>query len=164
MERAVIALGSNVGDRKNQIKSAALKVATLGTDIEYSHFYESRPWGVENQAYFLNAAMSIVTKLTPMELLQELQQIEITLGRKKRRKWGPREIDLDIILYGTQKIDEESLIIPHPYFRERCFVLLPLSELKVGHKLVTPIFKTSISTMISSLDKSGVTRLKERIR
>ncbi len=96
--------------------------------LDISTVYESDPWGVEDQPPFLNCVVKMETSLSPRDLLRELQSIERKIGRKRRFRWGPREIDVDILLYGGEVIREKDLEIPHPRMRERDFVLVPLVE------------------------------------
>jgi 2-amino-4-hydroxy-6-hydroxymethyldihydropteridine diphosphokinase len=101
----------------------------IGTVSAASDVYETPPWGVESQPHFLNACVVVETTLAPLELLFELKEIEQALGRKKRDRWGPREIDLDILLYEDIEMEDESLSIPHPLMGERAFVLVPLATI-----------------------------------
>jgi 2-amino-4-hydroxy-6-hydroxymethyldihydropteridine diphosphokinase len=130
MRRTAIGIGSNVGDRLANVRKAVRAIAErVGTVSAASDVYETPPWGVESQPRFLNACVVAETTLAPMELLSELKEIEQALGRKKRGRWGPREIDLDILLYEGVEMDEESLSIPHPCMGERAFVLVPLAAI-----------------------------------
>lgn len=94
-----------------------------------SRFYATKAWGIENQPDFANAVMEIKTELSPHDLLRALQKIELEMGRKRTEKWGPRIIDLDILLYDNLQINDETLKIPHPYMQERDFVMIPLREI-----------------------------------
>lgn len=123
--------GSNLGNRRENIKKALDYLAkTRGVRIEKaSRIYETEPVGGLAQNRFLNAAIKIQTSLTPQLLLKALKKIEKDLGRKKTVRWGPREIDLDILLYADKIIKRKNLIIPHPRMFEREFVLRPLREI-----------------------------------
>ena len=131
VEEVYLALGSNLGDREQNLGKAieALRERKGIRYISASSFYESAPVGVEDQPDFLNAAVKIETGLSPLDLLAATQAIESELGRKKTVRWGPRIIDIDILLYGREKICEEGLVVPHPRMTERPFVLLPLREI-----------------------------------
>lgn len=128
---AYLSLGSNIGDRAAYLKQA---VRLLNCDEAISvqaisSIYETKPVGYTNQAYFLNIALRIYTNLTPYTLLDHIQEIEKQLGRTREIHWGPRTIDLDILLFNNENIEAESLIIPHPRMYERAFVLAPLYEI-----------------------------------
>jgi len=126
-----IGVGSNLGDRKKHIEDAIEKLKNIeGVEVKrVSSIYETEPVGGPKQGKYLNGAIEIETGLGPRELLGKLQDIEKKLGRKKTVKNGPRTIDLDILLYGDNKIDEPDLKIPHPNMREREFVMKPLKEI-----------------------------------
>lgn len=128
---AYLALGSNVGDREEFIEQAITLLAqTLGIKVvKRSTNIETEPEGKTNQPPFINAAVEISTTLKPHELLDMCREIEHTLGREREVEWGPRPIDLDILLYGDQVVSEEDLTIPHPLMHERLFVLAPLKEI-----------------------------------
>ncbi len=130
-KEAYIALGSNMGNRAANLQ-LALDMMEASPHIGVkarSSMYLTQPWGKVNQADFLNQVTWIETDLRPRELLENLQEIEIKMGRQSFEKWGPRIIDLDIILYGNEIIKETDLIIPHPYAQQRLFVLIPLQEI-----------------------------------
>ena len=127
---AYIGLGSNLGDRGLNLRRAFEHLEELGS-VRASSFRETDPVGVTNQPKFLNAAAEIATELPPRELLERLLEIERELGRDRatERRWGPRVIDLDLLLFGEEEIDEPGLTVPHPRLADRRFVLEPLSEL-----------------------------------
>jgi 2-amino-4-hydroxy-6-hydroxymethyldihydropteridine diphosphokinase len=136
--RAFIGLGSNVGDRRAQIE-AALAAMAAHPRIELvrcTELIETAPWGVEDQPAFLNAVAEVRTILNPKELLQSLKCMERELGRTPGRRWGPREIDLDILLFGDRVIDDPQLTVPHPGLTARPFVLAQLIALDA--RLVHP--------------------------
>jgi 2-amino-4-hydroxy-6-hydroxymethyldihydropteridine diphosphokinase len=128
--RAYIGLGSNLGDREENLRRALARLAELGP-VRSSSFQETDPVGVTDQPRFLNAAAELETELAPRELLERLLAIERELGRDRKReqRWGPRLVDLDLLLYGDVVIDERGLTVPHPRLAERRFVLQPLNEL-----------------------------------
>lgn len=130
MSNCYIGLGSNLGDRKKNIKSAIGKINQLEKTkvMKISSVIETLPVGGPKQGKFLNAAIEIKTGLSPRELLVCLQRIEYELGRKRAVKNGPRTIDLDILLFDDKKINDEDLIVPHQRIKEREFVLMPLKE------------------------------------
>ncbi|PAF35139.1 2-amino-4-hydroxy-6-hydroxymethyldihydropteridine diphosphokinase [Terribacillus saccharophilus] len=131
MKQAWIALGSNIAPRETYIQQA---IQTLNEHAEIklnqvSTVYETDPVGYEDQDQFLNLVAEVETSLKPMELLHVCQKIEQDLGRKRIIRWGPRTVDLDILLYGTENMNVEELILPHPRMHERAFVLVPLAEI-----------------------------------
>jgi 2-amino-4-hydroxy-6-hydroxymethyldihydropteridine diphosphokinase len=129
---AYVGLGSNLGDRESLIRQAAELVGA----VRLSSIAESEPWGYEHQPRFLNAAAELETVLEPRQLLDHLLDVERRLGRERiGPRWGPRTIDLDLLLYGDETIDEPGLIVPHPYLLQRRFVLEPLAELISEQKI-----------------------------
>ena len=128
---AILSIGSNIGDRKTNIEEAVRLINSLdGTGVlKLSGMYETEPVGYEDQPFFLNICVLINTTQSPMELLDSIHDIEDRLKRKRVIRWGPRTIDIDIIIYGDLKIDTEELTIPHPRYRQRAFVLRPLSDI-----------------------------------
>ena len=129
---AWIGLGSNMQEPTGQLKQALKQLSNERQVecLEQSSFYLTPPWGDENQDDFVNAVVRIKTRLEPFELLNYLQTIEARMGRKRgKRRWGPRLIDLDLLVYGDRKIQSDTLEVPHPRIRERAFVLVPLYEL-----------------------------------
>jgi 2-amino-4-hydroxy-6-hydroxymethyldihydropteridine diphosphokinase len=130
--RAYVGLGSNLGDREGLIRQAAGLIAAR----RLSTIRETEPWGLEDQPRFLNAVAELETSLTPRHLLQRLLEVESRLGRERPGvRWGPRTIDLDLLLYGEQAVDEPGLVVPHPRLGERRFVLEPLAELVPAQKI-----------------------------
>jgi len=136
--RAYVGLGSNLGDRESVIADA---VSALGSHpeievVRVSTLRETEPWGPVEQPRFLNGAIALETAFAPRVLLGALLDVERRLGRVRHERWGPRTIDLDLLLYGDSVIDEPGLTVPHPRLRERAFVLEPLLEL--DRSLVVP--------------------------
>ena len=131
MNKAYLGLGSNMGDKKRYLYDAIqilnhheqIMITTL------SSLYETVPWGYVDQDIFMNLVVEIETTLAPIELLDVCQQIENELGRVREFKWGPRVIDVDILIYNDEAIECERLIVPHPYMTERDFVMIPLAEI-----------------------------------
>jgi 2-amino-4-hydroxy-6-hydroxymethyldihydropteridine diphosphokinase len=135
MVECFIALGSNLGDR---LATLGLAVARLRDEPGFalrrvSHSYETEPVGPPQPRY-LNAVAQVGTLLSPRATLSRLQQIEEQLGRLRREKWGSREIDLDLLLYGDRELRETGLTLPHPLYKERAFVLVPLCEISPQHQ------------------------------
>jgi len=127
---AYVALGSNLGDRLEHLRAAARRLeATRGIDlVRSSRVYETEPVGPPQPPY-LNAVVEVETTLTPHELLEAARGVEDSLGRVRAERWGPRTIDVDILVYDELTVDEPDLEIPHPRMHERGFVLVPLGEL-----------------------------------
>lgn len=130
-ERVFLGLGSNLRDRDAALRGALERIGGLpGTEIvRVSSFIETEPWGVEEQPPFLNAVAEIRTALPPRELLAALKEIERELGRVPGPRWGPRQIDVDLLLYGARTVQEPDLVVPHPRLLEREFVCGPLGEI-----------------------------------
>lgn len=134
MAQAIVALGSNMGDRPANLREAADRLGAIGRRTGVSRVYETAPMYVEDQPPFLNAALRLDTALSPMALLRALKCVEQEVGRLKRERFGPREIDLDLIAYGRLEYrywadGVEVLRLPHPRAGERRFVLQPLHDL-----------------------------------
>jgi len=127
-----LGLGSNLGDRAGYLRRALALLAETAVVTACSALYETAPWGLHEQPPFLNAACEIRTALEPHELLGATQRIEAALGRKRRQRWGPRTVDLDILLYDDLVLETEALTLPHPLLAERAFVLVPLAEIAPG--------------------------------
>jgi 2-amino-4-hydroxy-6-hydroxymethyldihydropteridine diphosphokinase len=132
MARAFVGLGSNLGDRESLIRRAAELIGAR----RLSTVIETDPWGHEDQPRFLNAVAEIETPLTARQLLDHLLDVERRLGRERiGPKWGPRTIDLDLLVYGEETIDEPGLVVPHPRLTQRLFALGPLAELVPSLKI-----------------------------
>jgi 2-amino-4-hydroxy-6-hydroxymethyldihydropteridine diphosphokinase len=128
---AYVGLGANLGEPKKQLQEA-LKLLNAADEVEVnrvSTFYRNPPLGPENQPWYVNAVARVRTRLGPEELLRLLQQIETDLGRVRGERWGPRVIDLDLLLYNGEVISAPELVVPHPQMHRRVFVLVPLAEI-----------------------------------
>ncbi len=132
-----LALGSNVGDRLTYLIKSLQEIKKIAEVKAISTVYESEAWGYTNQPRFLNLVVKVHTNLEPHTFLLSLRRIERNVGRRERFKWGPREIDIDILLWGSKVINSKMLHIPHPYLTERDFFLYPLLEL--DEDLLNPI-------------------------
>jgi len=126
-----LGLGSNLGDRAGYLRAALDSLTALRGSIvlRASSIYETDPWGLEAQDAFLNMVTELESSLQPHELLAEAKRIERELGRKERDRWGPREIDIDLLVAGDLRVESDDLTVPHPLVLERQFVLVPLAEL-----------------------------------
>ncbi|MCE4957961.1 2-amino-4-hydroxy-6-hydroxymethyldihydropteridine diphosphokinase [Macrococcoides caseolyticum] len=149
MSIVYISFGSNIGDRAQQINNALKMLDNISDTVitRVSSLYETAPVGGVAQDDFLNGVVEVMTTLTPIALLNEIQSIELKLGRKREVHWGPRTIDLDIILYDDQVIDNERLKVPHPYMHERSFVLIPLNE--IAPDAVHPVLNKEINELVT---------------
>lgn len=159
--RVYIGLGSNCGFKQENLAIARNKIAELeGTRIiKSSSLYLTAPWGRTEQDDFINQVIEIETALEPLALLQDLQKIEIKMGRQRQEKWGPRIIDLDILLFGDEVLDFPELKVPHPLMRQRLFVLVPLQE--VNAELIFPDDGAKIKeVLIRVLAREGNKKIK----
>jgi 2-amino-4-hydroxy-6-hydroxymethyldihydropteridine diphosphokinase len=156
---ACVALGSNLGDPAQQVQRALAALATLPHCqlVLQSSLYRTRPLGPVEQPDFVNAAAALLTRLDAAELLQALKSLEHALGRAAPVvRWGPRLIDLDLLVHGSTRQQDATLTVPHPGIAERAFVLLPLAE--ICPALVVPGVGR-VSTLLQRLDTSGCERL-----
>jgi dihydroneopterin aldolase/2-amino-4-hydroxy-6-hydroxymethyldihydropteridine diphosphokinase len=152
MSVAYIGIGSNVGKRKENCYRALTLLKQKGIKItKMSSFHETEPWGYKNQPSFLNMVIEAETKLGARDLLETLQQIEKKLGREKSFKWGPRTIDLDMLLFDNMSVQENDLMIPHPLMHKREFVLKPLCEITPA--LRHPVLKVSVQKLLEQLHR-----------
>ncbi len=143
-------LGSNSGDRKMMLSTAARLIGLqIGKVTALSKLYETQPWGKADQPDFLNQAVEVQTMHTPAEVLRRILAIEVEMGRLRTGpQWGPRAIDIDILLFGEAKVNQPDLVIPHPRLHERNFALIPLMEL--APELVHPVLNTTIEDLYFS--------------
>jgi 2-amino-4-hydroxy-6-hydroxymethyldihydropteridine diphosphokinase len=128
-ETVYLSLGSNLGDRAANLRAAVAQLDAAGRLLAVSALYETQPVDVPDQPWFLNCVAAIETKQTPRELLQLALQVEAAMGRLRMRNRGPRNIDIDVVLFGDRVVDEPGLKIPHPAMHLRRFVLEPLAEI-----------------------------------
>lgn len=156
-ETVYIALGTNLGDREANLRTAKQHLSAKVTITQESPVYITPPWGYTEQPDFLNQVITVCTRLKPLPLLRLLKGIEQHMGREKLILNGPRLIDLDILFYGDQVVEMDNLQIPHPRMEGRAFVLVPLNE--IAPNLVHPLLGISVSEMLSGIDTSGVTPL-----
>jgi 2-amino-4-hydroxy-6-hydroxymethyldihydropteridine diphosphokinase len=151
---AYIALGSNIGDRLQNLLDAAAALPPQVVVRRASTIYETAPWGVLDQPDFLNQVLEVETDLSPEELLPFLKKIEAKLGRQQTIRYGPRRIDLDILFFDDQVLDLPGLQIPHARLHERTFVLVPLADLAPEFR--HPLTGQTVRQMLSELDAGDV--------
>jgi 2-amino-4-hydroxy-6-hydroxymethyldihydropteridine diphosphokinase len=151
---AILALGTNLGNRIENIEDAIRRLTADGSVriSSRSKLYRSAPWGVTDQDWFINACVAIRTKLSPHELLKHCQAVENDMGRVRTIRWGPRIIDVDILTFGDLKIGDPDLTVPHPLIAERAFVLVPLRDVAPELRLNG----RAIDEMLDKLDRSEV--------
>jgi len=150
-KKVYLLLGSNLGDRTQLIQGAILKIdQQVGEVFSRSSFYETAAWGKEDQPSFLNVAIGIETRLSPLDVLAKVLQIEQELGRIRYEKWGSRLIDIDVILYDDLVVDEKDILqVPHPQMQNRKFVLEPLAEIAPDY--LHPVLEKTVSELLQNL-------------
>ncbi|MCF6284512.1 MAG: 2-amino-4-hydroxy-6-hydroxymethyldihydropteridine diphosphokinase [Candidatus Hydrogenedentes bacterium] len=158
-----LSLGSNLGERAAALQAAlrALAAGSSVTLLSHSHCYETEPIGIKNQPPFLNMAVEIETDLDPLELLKTVKAIEQKLGRKESAHWGPREIDIDIILWGQTVFTSAQLTLPHKEFRNRAFVLVPMAE--IAPEAVDPVTGETVANLARRPNMEGWIEKREKI-
>ncbi len=151
-----LGLGSNLGNRKKNLDSAISHLKSkAGSIVKASEVYESEPWGLKNQNFYLNQVIELKTSMSPKNLLKCCKSIENKMGRSRSIKWGERNIDIDILYFSEIILNEDNLTIPHPLIQERKFVLVPLNEL--SKNFIHPIFKkTNHEILKNSKDNSKI--------
>ena len=154
MFNCIIALGSNLGDKAANIDKAIGLLTELGDVklVDRSRNYATEPWGKTDQDWFINAAIAVTTKLAPKDLLARCKEIERRMGRVPTEKWGPRIIDLDLLVYGNVVMDDPVLVLPHPHIGARAFVLAPLMDIAPDRIIAGK----SVRDMHAAIDTTGV--------
>lgn len=163
--RVAVGLGSNIGNRLGNINRALGMIAALGVSkMKASNIYETPPWGNESQRRFLNACVVFDAFCEPFALLREFKEIERGVGRVPREHWGPRELDVDILLWGDFCLRTPTLSIPHPYMHQRAFVLLPLAQ--IAEDMRHPLLGKSIRELLAAMDPKeldGIVKITEAL-
>ncbi len=149
-----LGVGSNLGDRRGNLAAALRGIGPAVHVDAVSSLYETAPVGPQDQPAYYNAACRGATSMTPRALLDHVKRVERELGRSEGPRWGPREIDIDILLFGTEVVEEEGLTVPHPELANRAFVLAPLAEIAAG--LLHPLLGKSIEELAAAVEQAGV--------
>ncbi|WP_018924755.1 2-amino-4-hydroxy-6-hydroxymethyldihydropteridine diphosphokinase [Salsuginibacillus kocurii] len=163
---AYIALGSNIGDRESYLHQGIEALRTteeVSSEIIHSSIYETKPVGVTEQASFLNMVIKINTTKEAADLLSVTQNIEEKADRVREKRWGPRTLDLDILLYNQENMEREDLCIPHPRMTERAFVLVPLAEM-APHMIIPSVQLTVMECLqqLPDAEREGVVKWKSQ--
>lgn len=143
-----LGLGSNINDRLKYLNTAASLIGSCSNieTVEVSSVYETEPWGIKEQGSFLNSVMKVNTTFTPEELLDFVKETEKKAGRKERKKWFEREIDIDILFFGNMVLESERFSIPHKEIQNRKFVLVPMCEL--NGEFIHPVLKKTMNELL----------------
>ena len=161
MHTVYLGIGTNLGDRMNNLQQAISNLSQVMTVTAVSPIYETEPWGVKEQPAFLNMCVSGTTVLNPNTLLNFVKNLETEIGREKTSKWGPRVIDIDILLYNEEIVESNHLVIPHPFMAERAFVLGPLAD--IAPDAIHPGLNKTIAELNTAVDHSTLQQIPEFI-
>jgi 2-amino-4-hydroxy-6-hydroxymethyldihydropteridine diphosphokinase len=151
-----LSLGSNLADRSGNLQDAITRLSSLGEVVEVSSFYETEPVELLAQPWFLNCAVKLNTEKMPRQLLRGVLEIEKKMGRRRGQKKGPRNIDIDILLFGNSTVETKGLTIPHPAMHERRFVLEPLTE--IAPEARHPVLKSTVRELRDALPTGQTVR------
>ena len=154
MAEVYLGLGSNLGNRERNLWLALRRLEPLVRIEDVSSLYETDPVGIEDQPAFLNAVCRTVTGLQPKALLRHIQDVEHEIGRRGGERWGPRPIDIDLLLYGDTVTNGNGVVVPHPEMAARAFVLVPLAE--IAPDVVHPALGKDARSLAQAVDASGV--------
>ncbi|MGQ0799003.1 MAG: 2-amino-4-hydroxy-6-hydroxymethyldihydropteridine diphosphokinase [Pseudomarimonas sp.] len=161
LNQVFVGLGANIGEPFAQLESALNALARLpeSTLVRSSSFYQSPPWGIDSQPPFVNAVAELSTSLSPEHLMASLLAIEHAAGRQRALRWGPRVLDLDLLMFGDFVIEQPGLRVPHPHLHQRAFVLVPLHE--IAPRLVVPGLG-AVSSLLQSVDCTQIKAVSAR--
>jgi 2-amino-4-hydroxy-6-hydroxymethyldihydropteridine diphosphokinase len=149
-----LGLGSNLGNRIENLRSAIIGLEPEARAIRCSPVYETPPWGYEDQPRFLNQVVKVETELAPGDLMEQIKEVENNIGREETFRYGPRSIDIDILFYDDLVIDSPPLIIPHARIPERAFVLIPMADLDPGY--LHPKLDETIENLLEKVNREGI--------
>jgi 2-amino-4-hydroxy-6-hydroxymethyldihydropteridine diphosphokinase len=159
-KRVYLSLGSNVGDREANLHAAIERLGRIGSVAAVSSFYETEPVEFTAQAWFLNCVALLETELMPAQLLAAVLKIEQAMGRRRTREKGPRNIDIDILLFDDEVVNTAGLTVPHPALQDRRFVLEPLAEIAAGIR--HPVLKKTVRELRDKLPAGQIVRKIQR--
>ncbi|MCP4428069.1 MAG: 2-amino-4-hydroxy-6-hydroxymethyldihydropteridine diphosphokinase [Chloroflexi bacterium] len=159
MSQISLSLGTNLGDRRENLRQAVRRLGERMAVTAVSPVYETEPWGETDQPQFLNICLSAITTHSLRETFNFTQQIENELGRQKTYRWGPRLIDIDILFFDEQTVQDDDLIIPHKSLAERAFVLAPLAD--IAPDWAHPAMGKSVAEMLTAVHTADVRQLPE---
>jgi len=154
-----IALGTNLGNRVANLAKARRRLAEHLLLVNASHLYETPPWGITDQPAFYNQVIETSSDADPLDLLHLVKRIEVEMGRVPGLRYGPRLIDIDLLVYGERVMNTPELTLPHPRLFERAFVLVPFAE--IAPDLIPPTQTATISELCSRLDPAGISLVEE---
>lgn len=155
---AYLGLGTNLGDRLHNLQEAVRLLPPQARPVAFSPIYETPPWGYLDQPPFLNQVIQVETNLAPPQLLAHLKDVETRMGRQANFRYGPRLIDLDILLYDDLIYESPNLVIPHPRLHERAFMLVPLADLAAQYH--HPSLGVTIAQLLAGVDTQGIHRYR----
>lgn len=164
--QVLLSIGSNIGERVDNCRRAIEALADIDgvTLLKQSSFYETKPWGTPDrmvdQPDFINCAALVETTLDPLNFLEKLKEIEFNIGRTHSERWGPRIIDLDIVICGDVVMDTEILTLPHRYAAERAFVMIPAAE--IAPEMTYPVLNKSVQEVADAVPRAGEVRRVEQ--
>lgn len=160
MALVYFSIGTNVGERIENLLEAIKGLRNIIHNIKLSYVYETKPWGYQDQDSFLNICVSGRADIEPENLLKKIKSLEQEIGRDETFKWGPRKIDIDMLFYDDRIVDLDDLKIPHREIEERAFVLIPFMD--ISPKFVHPVLKRSIQELASEVDSDGVKKFENQ--
>jgi len=158
VQKILISIGSNMGERTDNCRGAIDALVALDglSVLKESSFYETMPWGKINQQDFINCAVLVESDIAPLNLLEKLKEIEFNIGSNHEERWGPRLIDLDLVIYADVVMESEILTLPHKFAHERAFVMIPAAE--IAPEMIHPLLGKSVRQLAEGLAGEGQVR------